>query len=86
MEFIKIRDDRYLVKDSNGKIVNEKEKKQIEDGILSIKSAACKECHAENHVKPAATSKKENKKKKAKVEVVEEVVTDESVEETDFII
>lgn len=83
MEFIKIRDNRYLVKNSNGKIVSEAEKKEIEEGILSIKSAACKECHAENHKKPTATSKKENKKKK-KVEV--EVVEDESVEEASFII
>lgn len=82
MEFIKIRGGKYLVKNSNGKIVNEKEKEEIEAGILSIKSAACKECHVENHIKPTATSKKNNKKKKVEVEVVE----DESFEETDFII
>lgn len=83
MEFIKIRNNRYLVKNSNGKIVSEAEKKEIEDGTLSIKSAACKECHVENHKKTTATSKKGNKKKK-KIEV--EVVEDESVEETSFII
>lgn len=82
MEFIKIRGEKYLVKNSNGKVVDEKEKKEIEAGTLSIKSAACKECHVENHVKPTATSKKENKKKKVEVEVVE----DESFEETDFTI
>ena len=82
MEFIKIRGGKYLVKNSNGKIVNEKEKEEIEAGILSIKSAACKECHVENHIKQTATSKKNNKKKKVEVEVVE----DESFEETDFII
>lgn len=88
MEFIKIRGGNYLVKGSNGKIVDEKEKKMIENGKLSIKSASCKECHVENHVKTTATSKKNNKKKKEIVieEPEVEVVKDESVEETDFII
>ena len=81
MEFITLRDGKYLVKNSNGKVVDEKEKEMIERGELSIKSASCKECHVENHVKTTATSKK---KKNKKVEV--EVEENESFEETDFTI
>ena len=82
MEFIKIRDNRYLVKNSNGKIVDEKEKQMIEKGELSIKSAACKDCHVENHIKTTATSKKDKKKKKIEVEGV----ANESVEEASVLI
>lgn len=81
MEFIKITGGKYLIKDSNGKVVDEKEKEMIERGELSIKSASCKECNVEYHIKTTATSKK-NKKKKIEVEVEK----DESFEKTDFTI
>lgn len=78
MEFIKMRNGNYLVKNSNGKIVDEKEKQEIEKGSLIIEDEPCEKCQ----IKTTATSKKKNKNKKVEVEVVE----DESVEETDFII
>lgn len=77
MEFIKMKNGKYLVKNSNGKIIDEKEKKALEKGTLVIENEPCKDCL----IKTTATSKK-NKKKKVEVEVVE----DESFEETDFTI
>ena len=97
MEFIKVRNG-YLVKGSNGLIVDEKEKKQLESGELSIKGATCEACRIKTHkvdTIPTATSKKQNKNKKEKVEeVIEEpieeevveVVEDDSIEETSIII
>lgn len=100
MEFIKVRNG-YLVKGSNGLIVDEKEKEQLESGELSIKGATCEACRIKTHkvnTIPTATSKKQNKKKKEKVEevieVIEEpieeeaveVVEDDSIEETSIII
>lgn len=91
MEFIKVRNG-YLVKGSNGLIVNEDEKKQLENGTLSIKGATCEACRTDKH-KATATSKKGSKKKKNVEEVIEEpineeveVVEDDSIEETSIII
>lgn len=47
MEFIKIRDDRFLVKDSNGIIVDEKEKLQLEKKELVIKDFNSNTCQSE---------------------------------------
>ena len=43
MEFIKLRDDRYLIKDSNGLIVSEEEKLKLEKKEL-IKDIESNEC------------------------------------------
>lgn len=95
LEFIKVRSG-YLVKNSNGLIVSESEKKDLESGVLSIKGATCEACRTDRpHKKATATSKKENKKKKKKIveEVIEEpineeveVVEDDNIEETSIII
>ena len=37
MEFIKLREDRYLIKDSNGLIVSNEEKLKLEEKELIIK-------------------------------------------------
>lgn len=44
MEFIKLRDDRYLIKDSNGLIVSEEEKLKLEKKELIIKDIESNEC------------------------------------------
>lgn len=44
MEFIKLREDRYLIKDSNGLIVSEKEKLKLEKKELIIKDIESNEC------------------------------------------
>lgn len=95
LEFIKVRNG-YLVKNSNGLIVSENEKKDLENGVLSIKGATCEACRTNRpHKKTTATSKKENKKKKNKIveEIIEEpineeveVVEDDNIEETSIII
>lgn len=41
MEFIKMADGKYLIKDSNGYIVDEKEKLQLENKELVIKDIEC---------------------------------------------
>ena len=44
MEFIKLRDDRYLIKDSNGLIVSNEEKLKLEKKELIIKDIESNEC------------------------------------------
>lgn len=96
MEFIKVRNG-YLVKGSNGLIISEQEKAQLESGELTIKGATCEACRVDKHKATAtATSKKENKKKKIVEEKIEEpiedaieeveVVEDDSIEEASVII
>lgn len=72
MEFIKIGKDKWLIKASNGKLVSDKEKRQLEKETLTIKDEPCKECE----IKPV-------KKKKKKTAPIKEVVADDTIEETD---
>lgn len=58
MEFIKIRDDRYLVKDSNGIIVNEKEKLQLEKKELVLTDFNSNSCQCETTKKIKKINKK----------------------------
>ena len=44
MEFIKLREDRYLIKNSNGLIVSNEEKLKIEKKELIIKDIESNEC------------------------------------------
>lgn len=44
MEFIKLREDRYLIKDSNGLIVSNEEKLKLEKKQLIIKDIESNEC------------------------------------------
>ena len=44
MEFIKLREDRYLIKDSNGVIVSTEEKLKLEKKELIIKDIESNEC------------------------------------------
>lgn len=44
MEFIKLREDRYLIKDSNGLIVSIEEKLKLEKKELIIKDIESNEC------------------------------------------
>lgn len=95
MEFIKVRNG-YLVKGSNGLIVSETEKVELENGTLSIKGATCEACRTDKRkdttIKTATSKKKKNKKKIEEpieepiVEETVEVVEDDSIEETSIII
>lgn len=44
MEFIKLRENRYLIKDSNGLIVSNEEKLKLEKKELIIKDIESNEC------------------------------------------
>lgn len=62
MEFIKQTDGNYLIKNSNGVIVNEKEKLQLENNELVLKDFSSNKCQEE-------TTKKISKNKKKLKEV-----------------
>lgn len=47
MELIKLGKDKYLVKNSNGKIINEKERLELENKNLIIKDFESKDCQKE---------------------------------------
>lgn len=61
MEFIKVGKN-YMIKNSNGKIISEKEKRLLEKEQLIIEEEHCKECEiktTKKKNKKATTSKKE---------------------------
>lgn len=75
MEFIKIAKDRYMIKDSNNYIVDEKEKLQLEKKQLVLKDISSNECQS----KTTKKIKKINKEiENARSEIIEE--TTESTE------
>lgn len=71
MKFIKVGKN-WLIKNSNGKIVSDKEKKQLEK--LDIKDNECKECE----IKPI--------KKKKKTATSKKEIANDIIEETDIVI
>lgn len=60
MEFIKVGKN-YLIKGSNGRIVSEKEKLQLENNELTIKNEDCG-CSCPDKIKKIAKNKKKIKK------------------------
>lgn len=62
MEFIKQTDGNYLIKNSNGVVVNEKEKIKLENNELILKDFSSNKCQEE-------TTKKISKNKKKLKEV-----------------
>lgn len=82
MEFIKVRNG-YLIKGSNGRVISEKEKLELENKELVLKDIKGCECQGK-------TTKKisKNKKRIKEIEKEEEIKEDNSLEEvkTDDII
>lgn len=76
MEFIK-KGDNYLIKNSNGRVVSEKEKLELENGELAIKDITSSECQKE-------TTKKIKKNKK-RIKEIEEKANDTNEETTTII-
>ena len=76
MEFIKLG-KRWLVKNSGGRIVSEKEKLELENKELVLKDIKSNDCQKE-------TTKKISKNKK-KIKALQEEVQDDIIEETDTI-
>lgn len=58
MEFIKISEDKYRIKDSNNVVVSEEEKLKIERKELILKDITSDECQKENHKKLKKIEKK----------------------------
>ena len=96
MEFIKVGKN-YMIKGSNGRIVSEKEKLQLENKELVIKDIKGCDCQKETTKKISKNKKriKEIEKEENKIiDVVEEIkdialdkeVQDDIIEETDTII
>lgn len=79
MEFVKLGKN-YLIKDSNGRIVSEKEKLQLENNELVLEDIKSNQCQQE-------TTKKISKNKKRVKEIEktesEKETVDEVIEETD---
>ena len=57
MKFIKLKDGNFMIKDSNGVVVNEKEKLQLENRELALEDVKSNKCQQE-------TTKKITKNKK----------------------
>ena len=86
MEFIKVRNG-YLIKGSNGRIVSEKEKLQLENNEMVIKDFESNNCQKETTKKISKNKKKIKKieKEEKKIEepkkYIEEYTTNELKEE-----
>ena len=75
MEFIKLG-DKFLIKDSNGKVINEKEKLELEKQEIVLEDITSNNCQEENTKKI-----KKIKKQVKKIEEAEELpeVTEDAV-------
>ena len=86
MDFIKVGKN-YMIKNSNGRIVSEKEKLQIENKELVLKDIEGCGCQGETTKKISKNKKRlkeiEKEEKKTATSVENEVGKNESIEETD---
>lgn len=73
MEFIKVG-KKWLIKDSNGRLVSDEEKRKLENQELVLETPHCKECEIKlpKKKKKTATSKKE--------------IANDTIQETDIVI
>jgi hypothetical protein len=63
MEFIKLKDGNYMINNSNGRVVSEKEKLQLENNELVLEDIKCKTC-----VKDITKKISKNKKRIEEIE------------------
>lgn len=86
MEFIKVGKN-YMVKNSNGRIITEKEKLQLENNELVLKDIEGCNCQGETTKKISKNKKRikeiEKQEKNAATSVENEVEINESIKETD---
>lgn len=73
MKFIKLKDGNYMIKDSNGVVVDEKEKLQLENRELVLEDVKSNKCQQE-------TTKKIKKNKK-RIKELEEFIPVETMDE-----
>ena len=85
MEFIKVGKNKWLIKASNGRLISDKEKRQLENQEITIKDEHCKEC--EIKIPEATNVKFSNKKhKKPNVKITatsKKEIANDIIEETD---
>ena len=77
MNFIKQTNGLYLIEGSNNRIVNEKEKLQLENDELVLEDIKCNKCAKD-------ITKKVSKNKK-RIKEIEEVEVNENIEETESV-
>lgn len=83
MELIKLGKDKYLIKNSNGKIINEKERLELENKDLIIKDFESKDCQKETTKKIKKNKKKIKEiEKKNKKTALQDEVSNEVIKET----
>lgn len=75
MEFIKISNDRYMIKDSNSIIVSEEEKLKLEKRELIIEDFKSDKCQKNTTLKIKEINKKLNGRKNIKSDTIEETTT-----------
>lgn len=87
MEFIKVGKN-YMIKNSNGRIVSEKEKLELENKELVIKDITGCGCQKETTKKISKNKKriKEIEKEEIEETALNKEVQDDTIEETDTII
>lgn len=73
MEFIKVG-KKWLIKSSNGKLVSDKEKKELENQNLVIEEKPCKECE----IKPVKKTKKK-KTATSKKEIADDIIKETNI-------
>lgn len=85
MEFIKVG-KKWLIKASNGKLISDEEKKELENKELILEEEHCKSCEIKiPKVTNVKFSKKKNIKPKAKVTVTsKKEITDDIIKETNI--
>ena len=84
MEFVKIG-DKFLIKNSNGRIVSEKEKLQLENNQLALEDISSCCCQKETTKKISKNKKriKEIEEKEKATAPEKEVDADDTIKETD---
>lgn len=73
MEFIRLNDGNYMIKDSNGRVVSEKEKIKLENKELVIKDITSNKCQEET-TKKISKNKKKLKEIDEKLSEIDEVI------------
>lgn len=72
MEFIKLREDRYMIKGSNNVVVSEEEKLKLEKKELIIEDIESSGCQGTTTIKIREINEKLNGRKNSKPKTIEE--------------
>lgn len=73
MEFIKLREDRYMIKNSNNIVVSEKEKLELEKKNLIVEDIQSNECQGRTTQRIKKIDRKlKNERKPITTETIEE--------------